>query len=605
MKNVVIFSGGTGSIALQKGLKKLNPNIKITNVVNAYDDGKSTGVCRKVFNTLGPSDIRKNQWTQYVNKRGEKGPNKILETLFEGRVDLIDYSTTIKYLNKVLNDIIIDSNSVEVHEPRAFKKVLKDSIKTFFDIFRGPQKDLEDFNLMNIMYAYLFLEYGINNTITYFKDLLNIEDDIVLNSLEEVNIAAIVEKNGTKTAIPRECDIVDGNFDGKIISGYFYKDDFIEESLEVQIDPHTEYVIKSADIIILSSGTQWSSLLPTYATKGVKEAIQKARAKKYLILNSKEDKDMIGVSDSEFLMILKDYLILDDFSIIRDVSRPFDNSIPVKYKMMYDSFKCENGKHDPIELASIIYRDFYNIENFKWKSLICDFDDTLYSRDENEMHVSLRNINLLSKISEHIYTAICSGNSFERIMKKIYPILGDTNPPFKIFCDGGLALYEDGKIINAQKFNFYSDLLIDSQSFTSQLEGILGKNVFELNRRNNFFEIEYRGAIGPSNVLSISLTKMEPFIRELIYVILKNNFQNFNINKSGRGSIDILKRGCHKGRLFEINGIDKRCVYIGDSGESEGNDKPMKEQVLDYINVDSVKETELILNLILEMYEGI
>ena len=33
----------------------------ITSVVNAYDDGKSTGEIRKFFGMLGPSDIRKVQ----------------------------------------------------------------------------------------------------------------------------------------------------------------------------------------------------------------------------------------------------------------------------------------------------------------------------------------------------------------------------------------------------------------------------------------------------------------------------------------------------------------------------------------------------------------
>ena len=36
-------------------------DLLITSVVNAYDDGKSTGEIRKFFKMLGPSDIRKVQ----------------------------------------------------------------------------------------------------------------------------------------------------------------------------------------------------------------------------------------------------------------------------------------------------------------------------------------------------------------------------------------------------------------------------------------------------------------------------------------------------------------------------------------------------------------
>ena len=69
MYNIVIFSGGTGSIAIQEGLSLIygNNNYNLDIIINAYDNGKSTGVCRKIFDNqiLGPSDLRKNQMTQY------------------------------------------------------------------------------------------------------------------------------------------------------------------------------------------------------------------------------------------------------------------------------------------------------------------------------------------------------------------------------------------------------------------------------------------------------------------------------------------------------------------------------------------------------------
>ena len=74
---VVIFSGGRGSSALTVGLRNSLSKEKtssITNVTNAYDDGKSTGEIRRVFsnNILGPSDVRKLhevQWEAYGKDR--------------------------------------------------------------------------------------------------------------------------------------------------------------------------------------------------------------------------------------------------------------------------------------------------------------------------------------------------------------------------------------------------------------------------------------------------------------------------------------------------------------------------------------------------------
>ena len=56
---ISIFCGGTGVRNLVSGL--LRNNCKNFNLLlNAYDDGKSTGDIRRNFGILGPSDISKN-----------------------------------------------------------------------------------------------------------------------------------------------------------------------------------------------------------------------------------------------------------------------------------------------------------------------------------------------------------------------------------------------------------------------------------------------------------------------------------------------------------------------------------------------------------------
>ena len=58
MTNILIFNGGRGAKNLILELQKFN-NLRMTSIVNAYDDGKSTGKIREFFDMLGPSDIRK------------------------------------------------------------------------------------------------------------------------------------------------------------------------------------------------------------------------------------------------------------------------------------------------------------------------------------------------------------------------------------------------------------------------------------------------------------------------------------------------------------------------------------------------------------------
>ena len=69
---IVLINGGRGASNIINYLIK-NSSYEINSIVNAYDDGKSTGVIRDFFKILGPSDIRKVQsilldiqWNAYL-----------------------------------------------------------------------------------------------------------------------------------------------------------------------------------------------------------------------------------------------------------------------------------------------------------------------------------------------------------------------------------------------------------------------------------------------------------------------------------------------------------------------------------------------------------
>ena len=58
--HVVLFSGGRGSAALARQLVA-SSTVRLTIVINGYDDGASTGEVRRFLgDSLGPSDFRKN-----------------------------------------------------------------------------------------------------------------------------------------------------------------------------------------------------------------------------------------------------------------------------------------------------------------------------------------------------------------------------------------------------------------------------------------------------------------------------------------------------------------------------------------------------------------
>ena len=79
---VLLFCGGSGGKDIIQGLTSY-PFFDVSVMVNAYDDGKSTGYLRRIIpGFLGPSDVRKN----YSHLMAQSVPSKrILKDLLEYR----------------------------------------------------------------------------------------------------------------------------------------------------------------------------------------------------------------------------------------------------------------------------------------------------------------------------------------------------------------------------------------------------------------------------------------------------------------------------------------------------------------------------------------
>ena len=124
MNNVVVFSGGRGSSSLLSAIRSMDNVQSITSLINTYDDGKSSGELRKIFNMPGPSDIRKVQ-ELYLNKSNRN--NKLIKSLFQKRINL-DRTKFILLLNQyiqtnyqILFDIKISDRKINLY----LKKYLK------------------------------------------------------------------------------------------------------------------------------------------------------------------------------------------------------------------------------------------------------------------------------------------------------------------------------------------------------------------------------------------------------------------------------------------------------------------------------------------------
>jgi 2-phospho-L-lactate transferase/gluconeogenesis factor (CofD/UPF0052 family) len=336
MINLVCFNGGRGASSLITAILK-NPAIKLTSVVNAYDDGKSTGAIRKYFDMLGPSDIRKVQQLMLPEQN----------TDFKSNFWLFDYRFPVNIQNKVALDklyVEVRSNKKTLFSHSFNDKALLSEIRSYLKLFLAnlqaikKSKNFKDFSfkdcsLMNCIYAGAFLAHNRNleHATLAIEKLFNLTASVLPSSLENKKLMGIRE-NGT--FLYSEAEIVELRSNVSV-EKVFLLDDYLERkyfnSLPKKeklmfLDSHHSYVkatsrvmraINDADIIVFAPGTQHSSLYPTYLSRGIAQGVADNHlAKKFFISN-------IG-ADYETPQYYADDYILGAFKYLkRSDSRPY------------------------------------------------------------------------------------------------------------------------------------------------------------------------------------------------------------------------------------------------------------------------------------------
>lgn len=615
MKKVLIFAGGTGSIALQTGLHQLYGNsLQVDVVISAYDNGKSTGECRKIFGgkILGPSDLRKNQLTQFKLYNGldcqnediTKTDKKLLLDLFEERFskpkwqESYDYAVArTKSTFASIRELVDDKELCDKKE-----QILLSLIENFFfEEYVGLSKkvrtsvltaDLNDFSISNMFYASAAAINGnsLSKAGLLMADILGIDNhvhlisDINLYLYAEAKSGRIISDEGVIVTYDNASDPI-----SKVVllneKGQKYVPSLDED---ICVDVKTSKLIEQADIIIFSSGTQWSSLIPTYMHQGFYKQIKVAKAAKYLVMNNKEDRDMKGISASGMLNILQDYLPLDDVKIIINsnadepmakVERQWEGQALVN-----ELSEAGSKTHNPELLAKCIMKDYYKPYLNK-KYYYFDFDDTIWSssKDSFMRSISIENIGLLYQAFSG-KMMIISGNSakhfldLETFFKEALGKNASCAPEsFSIFCNGGNCEYDVTKGEISYKRNILNqfDLNGDYYEMTNLMLEALNKKGWNLNVSN----FENRG----NCILSIkplqNRTEAKQIIDSLVWenIPLQDGKAKYTAYINGNTTIDVMNSSYNKGVITKI--ITKQLalapediVYVGDKTDM-GNDQ--------------------------------
>lgn len=116
---------------------------------------------------------------------------------------------------------------------------------------------------------------GLREGINKIRKFLGIKSKIMPVALENAALKVLL-KNGKK--ISGEENIINYPY----LSRFGVKKVFLQP--KVKVNPEAVSAIKKADLIVIAPGKFYTSILPNFLVKGIKEALQKSQAKKVFVL---------------------------------------------------------------------------------------------------------------------------------------------------------------------------------------------------------------------------------------------------------------------------------------------------------------------------------
>ena len=581
--NIVIFSGGTGSTALQTGLYNLfADNLDVTIITNTYDNGKSTGIVRKVLDGKinGPSDLRKNQILRYSLMGGNPDIIALMTLRFDCKSDQAE-EMCIMYIEDLKNKNV-DNNILDI---------LYGAIKSYFSFPLAKKVDYIDFSIANIIYAGLAasnMSLAQAGKIMASKVLKIPENSVIVSDDNSLYLQARTESGGV---ILDEGDIVEWNNVNDKIVETFFTDPYGKETKPRLTDESYKAII-DADIIIFSAGTQWSSLIPTYQHDRFRDAIDNSSAFKYLVINNNQDKDMLGVDANSLLILLSHkYLSLENIKCIFNKDASLSQSVDKQF-MLDNNFQYLNEHlsdeylkfHDGKKLAKLIIEDYFG-ETLKSDTFIFDYDDTLVGRNFSYHLESKENKNLLLELNILKSVFICSGNSIKAISFNNCKSEKD----LIVYAENGINKYS--LKFKSDQIHISAPIIIAPESIisnkevdfiTNSLESV-GINISKIQNRNNAM---------------ISIKPIESEYRKPLVELFKRLFVDYIVNETGRTTIDISK-GVSKDIILRDIKYNK-ITYIGDEFYYGGNDYSLlSNPSINVIDVKSPKDTNVFLKTLL------
>lgn len=378
---ITIINGGSGAKNIINAFIKIK-KFHITSIINTFDDGKSTGLIREFFNMPGPSDIRKVH-SLFLNEEDEN--IKQYKDLYSIRLNHINRKTVFVEMNEYIEKKSNSLFNINIKNNKVKNFIIK-NLSSFLTYLSKIEKDkskrfnFNDCSLMNCIYAgsYINNKRNITRVIKEFELIFRMKGSVIPITNKNLYLSAVLNNN----QILASEDLIINNRTKSNINKFFLtkipaikiiKNKTNNQSIKYLKAQNYNYAISKearnclnkTNILVFAPGTQYSSLFPTYVSKGFAQSISSNKnIKKFYFTNIQNEKDTLNYSALDYVNKSLDYLSIKNFN----ERICFFNYILVnKNTINQKSLKFVN-----INIKDKMFNSKLIIENFTDKNLMHD-----------------------------------------------------------------------------------------------------------------------------------------------------------------------------------------------------------------------------------------
>lgn len=313
---IVLFCGGRGSATIIRALLRRS-GVELTLLVNAYDDGLSTGVLRNFIpGMLGPSDFRKNLSYLFGN-RSQAALKSLMEYRLSGERGEVEKLARFAAGSGLPDQPLQDWFG---QLPGETSNQLRGLLARFFTHAAGAHFDYRDCALGNLVFAGAYLEQGEDFNAAAAAVAALAHSSARLFNVSEPQNRVLVGLKQDGTLLASEAAIVGPQSASPITDLYLLEQPLAPAALEelAALDTHGKQAwlkardavpklsgaaadaLAGADIVLYGPGTQHSSLFPSYRI--ARAALEKSPARvKALVINLESDNDIQNLSAGDIV----------------------------------------------------------------------------------------------------------------------------------------------------------------------------------------------------------------------------------------------------------------------------------------------------------------